>query len=140
MLPDIASYFYGRFPFAYIIDEIFCDLTNYLKYQKKTPEEFVTEMIKDVEKETGITATGGIGTNLYLAKVAMDIIAKHVKPNSNNVRIAYLDEMLYRKLLWNHKPLTDFWRVGSGISKKLEDNKMFTMEAKIGRASCRERV
>ena len=113
--------------YVYSIDEVFCDLTNYLKYQKKTAEEFVTEMILDIERTTGITATGGIGTNLYLAKVAMDIMAKHTKPNGDNVRIAYLDEMLYRRLLWDHKPLTDFWRVGMGYAKKLEEHMMFTM-------------
>ena len=113
--------------FVYSIDEVFCDLTNYLKYSKLTPQELVTKMILDVIKTTGITATAGIGTNLYLAKVAMDILAKHTKPNKDNVRIAELDEMSYRKLLWEHMPLTDFWRVGHGIASKLEENKMHTM-------------
>ena len=106
--------------YVYSIDEVFCDITNYLKYYKLTPRAFVTKIIKDVYATTGIIATAGIGTNLYLAKVAMDILAKHVKPNKEGVRIACLDEMRYRKFLWNHKPLTDFWRVGCGISKKLE--------------------
>lgn len=84
-------------------------------------------MIQDVYETTGITATAGIGSNMYLAKVAMDIVAKHVKANEQGVRIATSDEMAYRKLLWEHKPLTDFWRIGKGISKKLEDNGIFTM-------------
>ena len=79
-------------------------------------------MIQDVYETTGINATAGIGSNMYLAKVAMDIVAKHVKANEQGVRIATSDEMAYRKLLWEHKPLTDFWRIGKGISKKLEDN------------------
>lgn len=113
--------------FVYSIDEVFCDITNYLKYYQMTPTELVTKIINDVLKTTGITATAGIGTNLYLAKVAMDIEAKHVNENKDGVRIAYLDEMLYRKKLWNHKPLTDFWRVGKGYCKKLEENKIYTM-------------
>ena len=120
--------------FVYSIDEVICDLTNYLKYNNMTPEEMVTKMILDVIKETGITATGGIGTNLYLAKVAMDIMAKHAKPNKDDVRIFSLDEMSYRKLLWEHQPLTDFWRVGAGYSDTLLENKMFTM-GDIARAS-----
>ena len=87
----------------------------------------VTKVINNVYQETGITATAGIGTNLYLCKVAMDIVAKHIEPDKNGVRIAGLNEMAYRKLLWNHKPLTDFWRVGKGSSKKLEQNGMYTM-------------
>lgn len=113
--------------YVYSIDEVFCDITNYLKYNKMTPRELVTKMIKDVYETTGITATAGIGTNMYLAKVAMDIVAKHTKANEFGVRMAVLDEMSYRKLLWNYKPLTAFWRVGPGYAKKLEDNKMFTM-------------
>ena len=120
--------------FVYSIDEVFCDLTNYLKYNNMTPEEMVTKMILDVIETTGITATGGIGTNLYLAKVAMDIMAKHAKPNKDDVRIFSLDEMSYRKLLWEHQPLTDFWRVGAGYSDTLLENKMFTM-GDIARAS-----
>ena len=84
-------------------------------------------MILDVMQETSITATAGIGTNLYLCKVAMDIVAKHVAPDANGVRIAELDEMTYRKLLWSHRPLTDFWRVGHGYRKKLEEAGLYTM-------------
>ncbi len=113
--------------YPYSIDEVFVDITNYLKTTKMTPREMLTTMIHDVYNQTGITATGGIGTNMYLAKIAMDIGAKHVKADKNGVRIAELDEMSYRKLLWNHRPLTDFWRVGKGYSKKLEANNMFTM-------------
>ena len=113
--------------FAYSIDEVFCDVTSYLKTYKMTPRELITKMIKDVYDTTGITATGGIGTNMYLAKIAMDIVAKHMEANEYGVRIAGLDEMSYRKLLWNHKPITDFWRVGKGIAKRLEENNMYTM-------------
>lgn len=113
--------------FAYSIDEVFCDITSYLKTYKATPRELITKMIKDVYETTGITATGGIGTNMYLAKIAMDIVAKHMEANEYGVRIADLDEMSYRKLLWNHKPITDFWRVGKGIAKRLEENNMYTM-------------
>lgn len=113
--------------YSYSIDEVFCDLTNYIKLYKMTPEELVTKMIVDVYESTGITATAGIGTNMYLCKVAMDILAKHAKPNSAGVRIASLDEMSYRKYLWGHRPLTDFWRVGRGYAKKLESHNIFTM-------------
>ena len=113
--------------YVYSIDECFFDLTNYLKLYKMTAEELVSKMIMEVYNKTGITATGGVGTNLYLAKVAMDIMAKHAKPNKDGVRIFYLDELLYRKLLWNHTPLTDFWRVGKGYAKKLIDNHIYTM-------------
>ena len=113
--------------YPYSVDEVFIDITKYLKSANKTPREMVTDMIHDVFNQTGITATGGIGTNMYLAKIAMDIGAKHVKPDKNGVRIAELNEMSYRKLLWNHRPLTDFWRVGKGYSKRLESNNMFTM-------------
>lgn len=113
--------------FAYSIDEVFCDITNYLNTYKMTPKQFVTTMIKDVYRTVGITATSGIGTNMYLAKIAMDIGAKHVKADANGVRIAELNEMNYRKLLWEHRPITDFWRVGVGYAKKLEKNNMFTM-------------
>lgn len=106
--------------YVYSIDEVFIDVTHYLQTYKTTPRELVTKVIKNVFDETGITATAGIGTNLYLCKVAMDIVAKHITPDKNGVRIAGLDEMTYRKYLWNHKPLTDFWRVGKGISRKLE--------------------
>ncbi len=113
--------------FVYSIDEVFCDLTNYLKLYKMEAKELITKMIQDVYKITGITATSGIGTNMYLAKVAMDIVAKHSKPDECGVRLAELDEMSYRKLLWNHKPITDFWRVGRGYSKKLEKHNIYTM-------------
>ncbi len=113
--------------YVYSIDEVFIDITNYLNTYKLTPRELVTKVIKEVYDTTGITATAGIGTNLYLCKVAMDIVAKHVKADKNGVRIAGLDEMTYRKLLWNHRPLTDFWRVGKGYSKKLEAHRIFTM-------------
>lgn len=113
--------------YVYSIDEVFCDITNYLDYNKMTPKELVTKIIRDVYKITGITATAGIGTNMYLAKVAMDIVAKHTTPNEFGIRMAELDEMSYRKLLWSHRPLTSFWRVGAGYAKKLEANGLFTM-------------
>ena len=113
--------------YVYSIDEVFIDLTHYLKTYNMRARELVTKVIQDVYDNTGITATGGMGTNLYLAKVSMDIVAKHTKPNENGVRIAGLDEMLYRKMLWNHTPITDFWRVGKGYAKKLEKHGIFTM-------------
>ena len=113
--------------YVYSIDEVFCDITNYLKYNNMTPREFVTKILLDVLNTTGITATAGVGTNLYLAKVSMDIVAKHVEVDENGVRIAFLNEKKYRELLWNHKPLTDFWRVGNGYSKKLNDHNMYAM-------------
>ena len=112
---------------VYSIDEVFCDITGYLNTYNMTPEELVIKMIKDVYDKTGITATAGIGTNMYLAKVAMDITAKKMQPNEFGVRMARLDEYSYKKLLWDHKPLTDFWRVGKGYQKKLEANNMYTM-------------
>ena len=112
---------------VYSIDEVFMDVTHYLKTYGLTPKELASKIIKDVLDSTGITATAGIGTNLYLCKVAMDIVAKHVDPDENGARIAELDEMSYRRLLWNHRPLTDFWRVGHGYRKKLEDAGLFTM-------------
>ena len=112
---------------VYSIDEVFCDITNYLNYNKMTPKEMVTKMIHDVYNTTGITATAGIGCNMYLAKVAMDIVAKHAEPDIYGVRIAKLDEMSYRKQLWNHLPLTSFWRVGKGCAKKLESHGLYTM-------------
>ena len=112
---------------VYSIDEVFCDITNYLKFYKMTAEELVMKMIEDVYNTTGITATAGIGTNMFLAKVAMDITAKKMLPNEFGVRIATLDERKFKEQLWNHKPLTDFWRIGKGYAKKLEDNKMYTM-------------
>lgn len=121
------KYFAPEDIYVYSVDEVFCDVTHYLKTYKMTAKQLVTKIIQDVYETTGITATAGIGTNLYLAKVAMDIVAKHVKADKNGVRIAGLDEMMYRKLLWNHRPLTDFWRVGKGYSKKLEKNGIYTM-------------
>lgn len=112
---------------VYSIDEVFIDATDYLKIYKLTARELAMKMILDVLEETGITATAGIGTNLYLAKVAMDIKAKHIAADENGVRIAELDEMSYRKELWNHRPLTDFWRVGRGYASKLEARGIFTM-------------
>ncbi|MBR3162153.1 MAG: DNA methylase [Bacilli bacterium] len=112
---------------VYSIDEVFCDITPYLTFNKMKPVEFITRILNDVYDTTGITATAGIGTNMYLAKVAMDIVAKHKKPNNKGVRIACLDEIMYRKLLWNHQPLTDFWRVGSGYYNKLTQNNLYTM-------------
>ena len=112
---------------VYSIDEVFIDLTHYLSTYKCTARELAQTMIKDVLANTGITATAGIGTNMYLAKIAMDITAKKMPADENGVRIAELDEMSYRKELWTHKPLTDFWMLGSGIAKKLEANYMYTM-------------
>lgn len=112
---------------VYSIDEVFIDLTTYLDSAGLTPHEFAMMMIRDVYQTTGITATAGIGTNMYLAKIAMDIVAKHIPADNDGVRIAELDEMSYRKQLWDHRPLTDFWRVGRGYAKKLEENGIFTM-------------
>ena len=111
----------------YSIDEMFADVTKYLKTYKTDAEGIATMMILDVYNKTGITATGGIGDNLYLAKVAMDIIAKHVKENKDGVRIGKLDEISYRKLLWDHTPLTDFWRVGRGLTSRLFKHGLLTM-------------
>ena len=121
------KYFSQEDIFAYSIDEVFIDVTHYLKIYNLTPRQLVTKVIQDVYETTGITATAGIGTNMYLCKIAMDIGAKHVKPNENGVRIAGLDEMTYRKLLWNHTPITDFWRVGKGYAKRLEKHGIYTM-------------
>ena len=112
---------------VYSIDEVFMDVTHYLKTYGLTPRELASKIIQDVFDSTGITAAAGIGTNLYLCKVAMDIVAKHVEPDRHGARIAELDEMSYRRLLWNHRPLTDFWRVGHGYRKKLESVGLFTM-------------
>ena len=113
--------------YVYSIDEVFIDITHYLKTYNMRASQLITKVIQDIYDNTGITATGGMGTNLYLAKVAMDIVAKHSKPNENGVRIAGLDENLYRKLLWNYTPITDFWRVGKGYSAKLEKHGIYTM-------------
>jgi len=120
--------------YVYSIDEVFCDITNYLNYNHTTPRAFLTKIIHDVYKTTGITATAGLGTNMYLAKVAMDIVAKHTEADKYGVRIAGLDELTYRKKLWNHRPLTSFWRVGPGYAKKLEENNIYTM-GEIARCS-----
>ncbi|HPK16733.1 MAG TPA: DNA methylase [Clostridia bacterium] len=112
---------------VYSIDEVFIDATEYLNTYKLSARELATEMILDVLKTIGITATAGIGTNLYLAKIAMDIRAKHVSADQNGMRIAGLDEMSYRRLLWSHRPLTDFWRIGHGYARKLEEHGLFTM-------------
>ncbi len=112
---------------VYSIDEVFMDITDYLRIHKLSPRELAKRIISDVWKETGITATAGLGTNLYLAKIAMDIVAKKLPPDEDGVRIALLDEISYRKQLWHHRPLTDFWRVGKGYAKKLEKNRLYTM-------------
>lgn len=112
---------------VYSIDEVFIDLTPYLKMYSATAHELTMRLVREVLRETGITATAGIGTNLYLCKVAMDIVAKHMEPDKDGVRIAELDEMSYRRLLWDHTPLTDFWRVGSGTAARLSSLGVGTM-------------
>jgi DNA polymerase V len=119
---------------VYSIDECFMDVTNYLKLYQMSARELTVKMIQDVLENTGITATAGVGSNLYLSKIAMDIVAKHVDADENGVRIAELNEQSYRRLLWDHKPITDFWRIGKGIAKRLESNGMLTM-GDIARAS-----
>ena len=111
----------------YSVDEVFMDLTRYLKLYRTTAHALVRRILKDVLAESGITATAGIGANLYLTKIAMDIVAKHQPADADGVRIAELDEMRYRELLWEHRPLTDFWRVGRGISRRLAKHGCFTM-------------
>lgn len=113
--------------YPYSIDEVFIDLTNYLDTYHMTARELTRTMILDILKTTGITAAAGMGTNLYLAKVAMDIVAKQIQPDKDGVRIAKLNETTYRKLLWDHRPLTDFWRVGRGYASKLEAHGLYTM-------------
>ena len=113
--------------YVYSIDEVFIDVTHYLKTYNMRTSELITKVIQDVYKKTGITATGGMGTNLYLAKIAMDIVAKHAEANENGVRIAGLNEAYYRKLLWNHTPITDFWRVGKGTASRLAKHGILTM-------------
>ncbi len=103
----------------YSIDEVFIDVTRYLSLYKMTAHELAVQMIRDVLATTGITATVGIGTNLYLAKIAMDIVAKHVPPDKDGVRVAELDEISFREKLWDHEPLTDFWMIGSGTTERL---------------------
>ena len=112
---------------VYSIDEVFMDVTSYLEVYKMSPHDLAKTIIRDVLETTGITATAGIGTNLYLCKVAMDIVAKHIEGDSDGVRIAELNEHSYRQLLWEHRPLTDFWRVGKGYARKLESNGLYTM-------------
>ena len=112
---------------VYSIDEVFIDATHYLSLYNMTGKEFVSMLIREVLASTGITATGGVGSNLYLCKIAMDIVAKHVEADDNGVRIAELDERSYRRQLWTHRPITDFWRVGRGYAKKLASHGMFTM-------------
>lgn len=112
---------------TYSVDEVFMDVTGYLNTYHMTARELAMTMIQDVLKTTGITATAGIGTNLYLCKIAMDIVAKHIEPDKDGVRIAELDEMSYRRKLWSHKPITDFWRVGQGYAKKLAEYGLYTM-------------
>ena len=112
---------------VYSIDEVFIDITHYLPTYKMTAHDFARTLIQEVLKTTGIVATAGIGTNMYLAKIAMDIVAKHIPADEDGVRIAELDEMSYREKLWSHKPLTDFWRVGKGYATKLERYGIYTM-------------
>ncbi len=111
----------------YSIDEVFIDATPYLRYSGLDAHQFARKMIADVLTNTGITATAGIGTNLYLCKIAMDIVAKRMQPDKDGVRIAFLDEMGYRRQLWDHRPLTDFWRVGRGTARRLAKHGMYTM-------------
>ena len=111
----------------YSIDEVLIDVTGYLPLYKLTAHQLAMKMVKDVLTSTGITATAGIGTNLYLAKLAMDIVAKHIPPDKDGVRIAELDEEGFRYLLWDHRPLTDFWMTGPGTAKKLEAHGIHTM-------------
>jgi len=112
---------------VYSIDEVFMDVTHYLQTANLSARQLAMKMIHEVLQTIGITATAGIGSNLYLCKIAMDIVAKHIPADEDGVRIAELDELAYRRILWTHKPLTDFWRVGRGYAKKLEENGIFTM-------------
>ena len=112
---------------VYSVDEVMIDASPYLKTYGMTPRQLAKKLVQEVYSKTGITATAGIGTNLYLCKVAMDIGAKHVDADEDGVRIAQLDEKSYREQLWNHRPLTDFWRVGRGTARKLEENGLYTM-------------
>ena len=112
---------------VYSIDEVFMDVTGYLKTYGLTARELAGKIIRDVLHRSGVTATAGIGTNLYLCKIAMDIVAKRIPADQDGVRIAELDEQSYRELLWDHRPLTDFWRIGHGIAKRLESKGMYTM-------------
>jgi len=139
---DVSSKIYGIYLkyiapediHVYSIDEVFMDVTDYLKSYKKTAHELAMTMIRDVLSQTGITATAGIGTNMYLCKVAMDIVAKKAPADKDGVRIAELDEMSYRRLLWDYRPITKFWRVGKGIAEKLAMYGIDTM-GKVARQS-----
>ena len=113
--------------YAYSVDEVFVDASGYLKTYGLNAHDFARLLVREVFKETGITATAGIGPNLYLCKIAMDIGAKHTEADADGVRIAELDEYSYRRLLWDHRPITDFWRVGRGYAKKLAKKSIFTM-------------
>jgi len=121
------SYFSPEDIHIYSIDEVFIDISSYFKTYNKSPKQLIMSVIQDIYNKTGITATAGIGTNLYLCKIAMDIVAKHIPADRNGVRIAMLNEMTYRKLLWSHRPITDFWRVGNGYAKKLQLMGLYTM-------------
>ena len=121
------QYFSPKDIHVYSIDEVFIDITSYLHIYKMTPKELIKKVILDIYDQTHMTATAGIGTNLYLAKVAMDIVAKHLKADQDGVRIAQLNEHRYRQYLWQHKPITDFWRIGHGYGKKLENIGLYTM-------------
>lgn len=124
---------------VYSVDEVFMDVSAYLHTYELTSQELARKMIQDILDETGITATAGVGSNLYLCKIAMDIEAKHIEPDADGVRIACLDEQNYRRLLWTHQPITDFWRVGKGYAKKLAEHGMYTMgdvaRCSVGKAS-----
>ncbi len=122
----------------YSVDEVFIDMTSYLQTYRMNAHDLTIKIIREVLSETGITATAGIGTNLFLAKVAMDIVAKKMPADKDGVRIAELDEMSYRRRLWEHRPLTDFWRVGRGYAAKLEKNGMYTMGDVAERSLCDE--
>ena len=128
------KYFSSEDIHIYSVDEVFIDVTNYLALYKKSAEELTREVIRTILSDTGITATAGIATNLYLCKIAMDIVAKHIDGDEFGVRIASLDEYSYRQKLWSHRPLTDFWRVGPGISRRLEKAGIYTM-GDLARAS-----
>ena len=119
---------------VYSCDEVFIDITRYMEIYKLSPEELIRKVILEVYKLTQVTATAGIGSNLYLCKIAMDIVAKRAQPDENGVRMAYLDEMGYRKILWGHKPITDFWRIGRGIATRLATMGIYTM-GDLARAS-----
>lgn len=132
---DVSAKIYGIYLkyvapediFAYSIDEVFIDATQYLGIYHVNAHDFARMLIQDVLKTTSITATAGIGPNMYLCKIAMDIVAKHIPADEDGVRIASIDEMSYRELLWDHKPITDFWRVGHGIARRIEDYGLYTM-------------